>query len=191
MLIDYGKLKKEIELRKGEKHEIKCARFINELKDQELGFQLGALVPGETIHIANDSRWSLHELVVHCLKSTGPAALYFCTYAIKEFQVRLISNMLKDGVLTEIHSLVDYRFRQHDPQAEQLLKNCSTSHRWAKRLHGKVTVIKNENWGIAIIGSGNWTTNTSRDTFVVTCHQQTADYWINWINKNINDGIES
>ena len=191
MLIDYKGLENDIELSKAAKHEIKCARFINENVDGELSFQLGEIKMGELIHIANNNRWSLHELIVHLVKQTGPATLHFCTYAVKEFQARIISNMLQDGVFTEVHALVDYRFRTHDPAAEQLLKNSATSHRWGKRLHGKVTVLKNANWGIAIVGSGNLTTNTSRDTFTVTCDNGIADYWINWITKNIKDEIES
>lgn len=191
MLIDYNKLNQEIELAKAAKHSIKAARFINENVDGELSFQLGEIKQGEVIHIANNNRWSLHELIVHCVKHTGPATLHFCTYAVKEFQARIISNMLRDGVLTEVHALVDYRFRTHDPAAEQLLKNCSTSHRWGKRLHGKVSVLRNENWGVAILGSANLTTNTSRDTLVVTCDTGIADYWINWITKQIKDEIKS
>lgn len=187
MLIDYSKLTKEIELQKAAKHDVKCLRFINEVKDQELGFQLGALTMGDVLHIANNSRWSLHELIVHCLKYTGPAKLYFCTFAIKETQVRLLANLLKEGILTELNALVDYRFNTRDAQAEQLLKTVCTSHRWTKRLHGKVTVIKNDTWSIVVLGSGNWTSNTSRDTFVITCMADACDYWINWINKQIND----
>lgn len=191
MLIDYSKLQNEIELAKAAKHEIKCARFINELVDEELSFQLGVIKMGEVIHIANDSRWSLHELIVHCVKQTGPVTLHFCTYAIKEFQSRIISNMLCDGVLTEVHALVDYRFAKHDPQAEQLLASCSTTHRWVNRLHGKVAVLRNDDWAIAIVGSANLTTNTSRDTIVITCDKAISDYWINWITNHINNEIKS
>ena len=191
MLINYNELERERDLSKSARHDIKAARFINELVAEELGFQIGGLEPGKIIHVANDSRWSLHELIVYCLKQTGPASLHFCTYAIKEFQARLFSNMLRDGVITELHALIDYRFRQHDPQAEQLLKACCTSHKWGKRLHGKVSVLKNESWAISIVGSANLTTNTSRDTMTITCDDGIANYWINWITKLIKDESKS
>lgn len=185
MLIDYSKIEKEIALAKAATHQVKCSRFINEIVGQEIGFQVGSISEGDVIHIANDSRWSLHELIVHILQQTGPAKLHFCTYAIKEYQARLLSNMKADGVLTEIHALVDYRFKKFDPQVEQLLQGCANTFKWMDRLHGKATIISNETWGISIIGSGNLTTNTSRDTFTITCHKSGAEYWINWINKNI------
>lgn len=190
MLLDYSKLENETNLFKAAKHEEKARRFINEEIDQEIGFVLGDLKMGEIIHVANDSRWSLHDLIIHCIKQTGSAAVYFCTYAIKEYQARLLSNMVSNGIITELHALVDYRFKKLDPQAEQLLSQCCKTYRWEERLHGKVCTIQNSEWSIAIVGSANLTTNTSRDTLVLDCSSVAATYWTNWITKNIQHDIK-
>lgn len=186
-MIDFSSVKKVKEVFKGAPHEVKCTKFLNEIVGKEIGEQMGPLQDGQIIHIATDARWSLHELLVYLVSQTGPARLHFCTYAIKEFQARLLGSMKEAGVLTEIHALVDYRFVKFDPQAEQLLKSVATSHKWADRLHGKATVLSNDKWMVCVVGSANFTTNTSRDTLVVCTHRVSAEYWIDWITKKIKE----
>lgn len=186
MLIDFNQLDRERELFKAAKHEIKAARYINENVAEEISFQIGDLQMGTDIHFSTDSRWSLHELIVYCLKHTGPAHLYFCTYAIKEYQARLFANMQRDGLIQDITTLVSYRIGTFDPGAEQLLKGISKSMGYM-RTHAKLVVLQNEFWSVAITGSANLTTNTQADVGVITCDKKIANHRIDWIIKNIQN----
>lgn len=188
MLIDFKKLDQEKEMYKAAHHEVKAARYLNENVEMEMGVQLGSLRMGEDIHFASESRWNLHDLIVYCLKQTGPADLYFCTYAIKEYQARLFAGMKNDGLIKSLNALVDYRFSVHDADAEQIIKS-SADRFGTTRTHAKLTVLRNESWGVVITGSANLTANTKADVGVVTCDFKVADYRIDWITKKINHGI--
>lgn len=185
MLVNYNQIEQEREKFKSATHANRAKHFINEVVDTEIGYQLGEIKPNTVIHVGNENRWSLHDLVVHCIKSIGPCRLYFCTYAIKEYQARLLTNMLSEGLITEMHALVDYRFAQMDAKAEQLLSKACTTYRWEQRLHGKVTVLNSESISVSIIGSANFTTNTSRDTIVIDTSKEAAEFWTNWITQKI------
>jgi|GEM_PF-5583636 len=184
MLIDIDDLEKEKELYKFKSHTDKCHKYINENVRMEIASQMGDLTAGASIHFATDTRWHLHDVIVWVLSQTGPADLYFCTYAIKEFQARLFSNMHRDGLILNTTALIDYRVDLHDPQAVQLLGGFAEIGKM--RTHAKLTVVKNKAWGVSIVGSANLTQNTRADVGVITCDQGVADYRIEWIKKNMN-----
>ena len=188
MLIDIEELDKEKELYKFKSHEDKCHRYINENVRMEIDVQMGELRMGESIHFTTDTRWHLHDVIIWVLSKTGAADIYFCTYAIKEFQARLLSNMHRDGLIRKTTALIDYRADLHDPQAVQLLKGFAEIGKM--RTHAKLTVLRNEHWGVTIAGSANLTQNTRADVGVITCDEAVADYRIEWINKNMTNGTK-
>lgn len=184
MLINIDEIEREKELYKFKSHADKCNRFINEDVKLEIDVQMGKLSMGESIHFATDARWHLHDVIVWILTQTGPADLYFCTYAIKEYQARLFSKMKADGIIKDVFALVDYRASVHDANVIQLLEGYA-SKIGSMRTHAKLTVIKNENWGVTITGSANLTQNTRSDVGVITSNMEVANYRIDWILNNI------
>ena len=188
MLIDINELDKEKQLYKFKSHADKCHRYVNEDVRLEIDTQMGKLIMGESIHFATTARWHLHDIIVWILSQTGPADLYFCTYAIKEFQARLIGNMQRDGLITSTTGLIDYRANVHDANVVQLLEGFAEIGKM--RTHAKLTVIRNEHWGVTIAGSANLTQNPRADIGVITCDVGVADYRIQWIKQNIQNGTK-
>ncbi len=127
MLIDIKQLETQKEIQKAARHQDKALRFISEKTGQLLDKQIGNLKMGESIHYATGARWSLHDLLVHCLKNTGPADVHLCFYAVKEYQARLLTKMQSEGLITNIHSLLYYRAAVND-------LSCSTAKCWLKNL---------------------------------------------------------
>ncbi len=189
MLIDIDKLNTKAGTDKAATKRNGALRFITEAVNNDLDQQLGALSMGETIHFSTGAKWSLHDLLAKCLAHTGPADVHLCFYAIKEYQARILTKMKSEGLINDIHALLFYRAGVNDPGAVQLLTNVATSF-GLMRTHAKLLVIRNESWAITIIGSANLTTNTQADVGVITCDVTIADYWINWIHKNITDGTK-
>jgi hypothetical protein len=188
MLFNLNDLNKAEQISKTISHSDKCAKYISEQINSDLAFQIGKLEDGKSYHFDTDARWSLHDLVAYCIQEIGPCEMYFATYAIKEFQARLFTSMLSDGILTQLHALIDYRTGIHAADAYQLLVNNCTSI-GAMRTHAKLTVLIGENVSLAIAGSANFTTNTRADVGVITCEKTIAEYRKNWITKNIQNGI--
>lgn len=184
-MIDYTKINQQRETVKAQRYTITAARFINPEIADELEFQIGEFHPNEVITIPTDKRWSLHDLIVHSIKQCGPSEIFIATYAIKEYQARLLANMKADGLLKKIYCYLDYRVDKHDPNALQIINTIAESVKFT-RLHGKVTVLIGEKNSCTIIGSANLTTNTTSDTIAIIVNQPTSIYWKEWIIKNMN-----
>jgi hypothetical protein len=161
-------------------------RYINKHVKKDLDQIIGPLVMGDSVHYANDTLFYLHDVIIYCLSQSGPAELFFSTYAIKEFQARLITKMRSENLITGLHALIDYRNEQLDAGAMQILNKSSDSFGY-QRTHSKLAVIKNEKWGISIVTSSNLTNNTRLDVGVITCNHQIADARLNWITKHIKN----
>ena len=187
MLIDLKKLERGSDAEKGITKKNGINRYINESVNNQLSEQLGNIVMGETIYYSTGAKWSLHDLLVKCLAQTGPADVHLCFYAIKEYQARLLSKMKNEGHIQSLNALLFYRAGVNDPGAVQVLSECSDTF-GLMRTHAKLLVIRNDNWGVSIIGSANLTTNTQADVGIITCDTTIADYWIEWIKKNIHNG---
>lgn len=188
MLFNLSELEDESQINKALSHKSICETYVSEQIHKDLAHQFGEIKDGYSYHFDTDAKWSLHDIVVYCLAQAGPSRLYFATYAIKEFQARLLTSLKEKGAIKEIHALLDYRNEVMAPDAYQLLtENCNTI--GVIRTHAKLVVIQGENKSITIAGSANFTTNTRADIGVVTCSEQVAQFRINWIKKNIEDGI--
>jgi hypothetical protein len=167
-------------------HDEKCAKYISEHIEADLDKALGVPAMGCSYHFDTGTKWNLHDLIVYLVQKIGPCDFYFSTYAIKEYQARLFTNMKVEGLIKQFHGLLDYRNEVHDPGAVQLLEENCTSVGFM-RTHSKLSVLINENFAIVITGSANQTTNTTADTGVITCVRTIAEARKNWIIKNIQE----
>jgi hypothetical protein len=186
MLLSLDNLQREKEAYKALSHEDRCSRYINEDVRLEMAVQLGDLRDGESIHYMTEGRWNLHDLLVYCIRQTGPADVYICMYAIKEYQAGLIGTMKKQQSIRQVHALLDYRSGVQHADALQILK-VNTDSLGMIRTHAKLIVIRNEKWGVVLTGSANLTANTRCDAGVITCDKTIADYRIEYIKRKINE----
>ncbi len=167
-------------------HEAKCLKYISEMVDKDLSAAIPELVDGWTYHYDVNHRWSIHDIVIHCIKLIGPCKVYLSMYAIKNYQAGLLTAMHSTGAITELHALLDYRVPTHDADAATLMEsNCSSI--GYVRTHSKLVVLQNENFGVTLVGSANLTTNTRLDVGVITVSQEVAAARIKWITNFITE----
>jgi hypothetical protein len=166
-------------------HEAKCLKYISEIINDDLNASLGEIQESFSYDFDVNHKWSLHDIIVYCVKQIGPCELHFATYAIKEYQANLFGKMKADGALTAVHALLDYRVPVHDPSVEQLMKGFCNSIGYT-RTHAKLSCLINEHTGIRIVGSANLTTNTRLDVGVITRNRELTQKRIDWIQSHIN-----
>lgn len=94
--------------------------------------------------------------------------------------------MRKQGLITELHCILDYRAAIHHADALQILKS-NTDSIGQMRTHAKLIVLRNDQWGVVLTGSANLTANTRTDAGVITCDTAIADYRIQYIKSKIHD----
>ena len=147
---------------------------------------IGSLEPSQSIHYASMGDWSTHDLLFYFLSQTGPAEVYFTTWAISEFAIRQLYSFVTSGLITKLSGIFDYRNGIHKPAELQFLKQITTNIKAAK-CHAKVLVILNETWGISIVGSANFTRNPRIESGVCCNDRQTAEFHKSWIMAELTN----
>jgi hypothetical protein len=87
--------------------------------------------------------WSTHDLLFFLLEQTGPARVWFTTWAISEFAIRQLYQFVEHGMILQLKGIFDYRNGIRKPAELQFLQQITTEIKPAK-CHAKVTVIEND-----------------------------------------------
>ena len=152
----------------------------------------GKVAQSQSVHYVSLGDWSTHDLLFFLLEQTGPARVYFTTWAISEFAIRQLYQFIEHGLILELKGIFDYRNGIRKPAELQFLQKITTDIKAAK-CHAKVTVIENDQWGISVVGSANYTRNPRIEAGVLCCDKNVAAFHRNWIlhelsNTSVLDG---
>lgn len=156
---------------------------------KQLNESLQTIEEGYTYHLVSLGRWSMHHLLFHLLKMTGPATVYATTWSISEDVVRHLVEAKKQGLIHEMTFIYDYRVRKYKPAAYFLSQEFFTS--IVTSCHAKVTIIESETHHLTIVGSANYTRNDRIEVGVIFTHKQTHDFHKNWIINEIQHANEN
>ena len=154
--------------------------------NQKIYDVIGDIEQGQTTHYASLGDWSTHDLLFYLLRITGAARVYFTTWAISEFAIRQLYLLIESGLILELRGIFDYRNGIHKTAELEFLRNITTEIKAAK-CHAKVTVIENDIWGIAIVGSANYTRNPRIEAGVICADKEIAAFHRNWILNELNN----
>ena len=164
----------------------KSKRFINQLGKRFQNAQdvIGQVKMGDNIHFVSAGEWSSHDIMVHLLNQTGPADVYIATWSFTEIAARIILKQIEDKNIRNIYLLLDWRVKVRTPEVLDLLKfNISTIR--LTQCHAKVTAIVNNSWGVALVGSSNYTNNPRIEAGVISCDRNLAEFHKKWITDCI------
>ena len=161
-------------------------RFFIGRANQKLKDIIGDIQQNQTKWYFSNGDWSAHDLLFYLLNITGPAKVYFTTWAISEYAIRQLYNMIQQGHITELHGIFDYRNGIRKPAELQFLQQITTDIKAAK-CHAKITSIVNEQWGIAVIGSANFTRNPRLEAGTIFTHREVAEDARDLILRVLND----
>jgi hypothetical protein len=145
------------------------------------------LEPGTNIHFVSEVDWSNHELIAHLLTITGPANIWFTTFALSEAAARILLKLKQNNQILEMTALVDFRAQNRHPEAYHLAKSLMANIRQYPN-HSKVTVIENNDWQIVINSSANFTNNMRIESGIICVNTGATTFYKNWINNLIIHG---
>ena len=154
--------------------------------NEKLHQVFGQVTDGQSVHYASLGDWSTHDLLFFLLEQTGPAKVYFTTWAISEYAIRQLYQFIEHGLILELKGIFDYRNGIRKPAELQFLQKITTDIKAAK-CHAKVTVIENDNWGISVVGSANYTCNPRIEAGVLCCDKTVAAFHRDWILKELSN----
>ena len=154
--------------------------------NQKLTEIIGEISQDETKWYFSDGDWSSHDLLFYLLNISGPAKVYFSTWAFSEYAIRQLYNMIQEGHIIELHGIFDYRNGIRKPAELQFLKHITTDIKAAK-CHAKMISIVNDAWGIAVIGSANFTRNPRLESGTIFSWRSVAEDARDLIIRVLND----
>ena len=154
--------------------------------NEKLHQVFGQVTQDQSVHYASLGDWSTHDLLFFLLEQTGPARVYFTTWAISEYAIRQLYLFIEHGLITELKGIFDYRNGIRKPAELQFLQKITTDIKAAK-CHAKVTVIENDHWGISVVGSANYTRNPRIEAGVLCTDKSVADFHRNWILNELSN----
>lgn len=169
-------------------------KLVNEEFGKNLEAVIGNIEMGKHIHFFTKNAWTVPDLVLFILSQTGKANIYIATWAMKEFPARKLVNAKQHGLIDRFYVKLDHRVKTYDSAVYFFLKKNADEVNLA-HCHAKVTVIENEDWGVVITGSANYSANPRAEAGVITCDKiaaATAKEWIlNFTNeKSDSDGVD-
>jgi hypothetical protein len=146
-----------------------------------------SLKKNTTIHYVSNGEWSTHELIIHLLGLIGPADLYFTTWSLKEYPVRLFLDAMEDGRIKRLCALLDSRVKVRNPDVLMLAQqNFSMIRQYD--CHAKVTVLMSDQWTVSIVGSANMTNNPRLEAGLISTLPAVGHFHSSWILDLIKKG---
>ncbi len=137
----------------------------------------------------SDGSWSMHDMLVSLLNITGTAELFIATYAMSETPARIITQLKAAKQITRLTTILDNRVDTRSAGSFQLMKAMSDEMVMVD-VHAKVTLIINENWQLAVIGSANYTENKRFETGIIAEANNVVELQKKWMLKALKDGIK-
>ena len=155
-------------------------------KISKLSPLLNDLCEGHCIYFMTDGAWSNIDIVKKLIDICGPCSMDFCTWSISTDAIRKFTQWQQDGLITDLHVLLDQGLRNRKPeifqQAILTFKNLKLL-----KCHAKVAVLQNEHFSFTIIGSANFTNNPRKEAGMIIRNRAIANDNIAWIRKEFEN----
>lgn len=145
---------------------------------------IGELRQDQVVQFCTGGRWSMHQLLNYTLLHTGPAKVWMTTWTITEEPMRALLSMIKEGLITELNAVLDYRIEKRKPEAFQLASNLISRIKLTK-CHAKVLVVKNEDWNVSVVTTANFSKNPRIEAGVIFTDKESAAFHSQWIDDVI------
>jgi hypothetical protein len=156
-------------------------------EDVTLKSVVDLIQPGRRIYWVSDGNWSMHELLLEILNITGPAIVHISSYAMGETPARILAQLKSTAMIQKLFCVLDSRIDVRTAGSFQLIKAISDKCILIET-HAKVTVIQNESWSLAVIGSANYTENKRYESGIITFSKSAVDMQLKWMKKELSDG---
>lgn len=145
---------------------------------------LDNLISNAHYTFVSEGRFSGHELLLYLLKSRPKSKIYIATWKISEDPARLIINARTQGLIDELHILVERRMTIKSPNALQLVQYNSNSFGMAD-CHAKVFVIEHDSFPVSVVMSANFSNNPRIEAGCISTTDSSAKFHVQWIKNHI------
>ncbi len=150
----------------------------------EMQSAIGKLQKNQILHMVSKGSWSNHQLVQYLVDQFGPAHLLMTTWAMTEEPLRQLVELRDKGFILSAKCILSERISERTPGVMQFA-NTFFDELKLIRLHAKVTVLLGDHWGVAVVGSANFTRNPRVEAGVIDTHREIALFHADWITQEL------
>jgi ATP-dependent RNA circularization protein (DNA/RNA ligase family) len=158
--------------------------FLSTQEIKHLKSSIGDIQEGLVIPFTTKKAFTMLNLIAYCLPYCPNAVFYGTTWGLSQKAAECLVKFKTDGLLKEIHFLFDHRIKTNKPKPLEFLKQNADTHGFSKA-HAKIASLQNDNLGIAIVASMNYTDNPRFEAGVIIVTKQAAAFFATQIQKEI------
>lgn len=130
---------------------------------------VGDIQPGCEIFGLTGGQFSLIDLMIHCLNTTGPAGITISTWTAANADLQFAHSLLSSGQIRSMRFLIDTSFQARQPLYCQALRerfgdDCIR----ITKNHCKFVIIENGSWHLVIRTSMNLNLNRRLESFEIS-----------------------
>ena len=151
--------------------------LVRGLRGESAAQAIGDIEPGCEIFGFTKGQFSCIDLMLHCLKYTGPADVFVATWSAAAGDIEAAHKFLQNGKIRSIRFLVDYSFRSRKPEfCDELVATFGFDAIRVTVTHAKYFLIRNESWNLVIRTSMNLNYNPRFENFEISDDKAMADF---------------
>ncbi len=148
---------------------------------------IGDITPETTIHFISAGQWSMHDLLAYILRYTGPADVRCFTFAWGPDATRTVINLKRNGTIRHLYIALHSVMKRWTVAAMEIMN------KYAEKIsllpmHAKGFLIENENWHISVMGSANFSSNSSIECGVITNDPEIYKMHRRWLDAAFENG---
>ena len=138
---------------------------------------IGPIEPGCEIFGLNKGKFSLVDIISHCLQASGPSDVTISTWTAAGADLGFAYGLMTDGAIRSLRFIVDFSFPTRQPQycaalRERFGDECIR----VTKTHAKFVLIRNERWNLVIRSSMNLNENKRLESFEISDHAGMAEF---------------
>lgn len=139
------------------------------LAEAKVAEALGPITKGTEAFVLTGGQFSLVDLVVHCLNTTGPAHLTVSTWTAATADIAYAQALLTDGRIKSIRFLVDFSFPSRQPAyCAALASTFGPDCIRVTKNHAKFVLVLNAQWSVVVRTSMNLNENRRLETVEIS-----------------------
>lgn len=138
---------------------------------------IGEIESGCEIFGLNKGKFSLIDIIAHCLEATGPADVTISTWTAAGADMGFAYDLMRRGEIRSLRMIVDFSFPTRQPEyCAALRERFGDSCLRVTKTHAKFVLIRNSAWNIVVRSSMNLNENRRLESFEISDHAGMADF---------------
>lgn len=130
---------------------------------------IGPITPGCEIYGLSNGSFSLTDIILYALETTGPADLTISTWTAANADITHANKLLTSGTIRSLRFVVDFSFPSRQPAYTAALREAfGDSAIRITKTHAKFVLVRNDRWNLAIRTSMNLNANKRLENFEIS-----------------------